>query len=178
MDPDGVGMVSGVSWCKGVLDGGGYRRRGRCSFGGEFGVSHCNQWGLCWVVVQKCMEKLRCCLAWWVGLTSHPCIRWRFTCPKRKGLFRGFFGNCALISLNGQNDAFFAEKCIWLVHEKLTVFPYSQDIVGIYISLAFRRYSQVRGQCWCLRKICKNVTLTSGADHPIRPYSSNACSKI
>jgi len=45
------------------------------------------------------------------------------------------------------------------MHEKLTVVLYGQDIVGIYISLAFRRYSQVRGQCWDLRAICKNVTV-------------------
>jgi len=31
----------------------------------------------------------------------------------------------------------FAQKCIRLVREKLTVFPYGQDIVGIYVSLAF-----------------------------------------
>jgi len=30
----------------GVLDWGGDRRRGKGSFGGEFGASHCNQWGL------------------------------------------------------------------------------------------------------------------------------------
>jgi len=29
-----------------VLDRGGNRRRGRGSFEGEFGASHCNQWGL------------------------------------------------------------------------------------------------------------------------------------
>jgi len=40
------GLVSGVGRRMGVLDGGGDRRRGRGSFGGEFGASHCNQWGL------------------------------------------------------------------------------------------------------------------------------------
>jgi len=30
-----------------VLDGSGDRRRGRGSFGGKFGASHCNKWGLC-----------------------------------------------------------------------------------------------------------------------------------
>ena len=37
------GMVSGVSQGMGVLDGVGDHRRER----GSFGVSHCNQWGLC-----------------------------------------------------------------------------------------------------------------------------------
>jgi len=77
------------------------------------------------------------------------------------------FGICVPIGLIGQNDVFFAQKCIRLVHEKLTVFPYAQDIVGIYVSLVFRTYSQVGGRCLRLCEICKNVTLISGADHPI-----------
>jgi len=36
------GMVSGVGRGMGVLDGGGYHRRGRGSLGAEFGSSHCN----------------------------------------------------------------------------------------------------------------------------------------
>jgi len=47
------GIVSGVGRVIGVLDGGGDRWRGRVSFSGEFGASHCNQWGLCCVVVRK-----------------------------------------------------------------------------------------------------------------------------
>jgi len=47
------GMVSGVSRMMGVLDAGGDRRGRRGSFGGEFGALHCNQWGLCCVVVQQ-----------------------------------------------------------------------------------------------------------------------------
>ena len=38
----------------GVLDGSGDRRKGRNSFGGKCGVSHCNQWGLCGVVILCC----------------------------------------------------------------------------------------------------------------------------
>ena len=41
MDADAFGMVSGVDRGMGVLNGGGYRRRGRGSFGDEFGASHC-----------------------------------------------------------------------------------------------------------------------------------------
>ena len=44
------GVVSGVGRGMGVLDKGGYRRRGKGSFGGEFGASHSNQ-GLSCVVV-------------------------------------------------------------------------------------------------------------------------------
>jgi len=40
-----VGVVSGVSRGMGVLDRGADPRRGRGSFGGEFGASHCNQLG-------------------------------------------------------------------------------------------------------------------------------------
>ena len=32
--------------------------------------------------------------------------------------------------LNGRNDMLFADKCIRLVREKLTVFRYGEDIVG------------------------------------------------
>ena len=37
------GVVSDVGRGMSVLDGGGYRRRGRGSFEGECGASHCNQ---------------------------------------------------------------------------------------------------------------------------------------
>jgi len=39
------GVVSGVGRGMGVLDRGGYRRRGSGSFGSKCGASHCNQWG-------------------------------------------------------------------------------------------------------------------------------------
>jgi len=35
------------------VDAGGYHWRGRSSFGGEFGASHCNQWELCCVVCKS-----------------------------------------------------------------------------------------------------------------------------
>jgi len=57
-------------------------------------------------------------------------MEWGFTCLKGRGLFLGFFGICAPIRLNGQNDVSFAQKCIRLVCEKLTIFPYGQDIFG------------------------------------------------
>ena len=44
-------VVSGVGRGMGVLDGGGDRRRGRESFGGKCGTSHCNLCGLCGVVI-------------------------------------------------------------------------------------------------------------------------------
>jgi len=51
-----LGVVSGVGLGMGVLDFGGDRRRGRGSFGGgEFVAPHCNQWGLCCIVVWKCI---------------------------------------------------------------------------------------------------------------------------
>jgi len=37
----------------------------------------------------------------------------------------------------GFNGAFFAQKCNRLMHEKLSVFPCGQCIVGIGVSLAF-----------------------------------------
>jgi len=57
-------VVSGVGLGLGVLDFGGDRRRRRGSFGGEFMASHCNQWGICCVVVWKCVKRSSCRLAW------------------------------------------------------------------------------------------------------------------
>ena len=57
------GVVSGVGLGMGVLDFGGDRRRGRGSLRGEFAASHCNQWGLCCVVVWNCVERSSCRLA-------------------------------------------------------------------------------------------------------------------
>jgi len=55
--------------CGGSRDGyirwGGDRLRGRGSFGGEFGASHCNQPGLCCVIVR---ERLALCELLWGGL--------------------------------------------------------------------------------------------------------------
>jgi len=45
-----LGVESGVSRGMGVLDGSGYRRRGRSSFGSEVGASHCNRWDLCCII--------------------------------------------------------------------------------------------------------------------------------
>jgi len=52
------GVVSGIKLGMGVLDFGGERRRGRGSFGGEFGASHCNQWGLCDALFSNYFEDL------------------------------------------------------------------------------------------------------------------------
>jgi len=52
-------MMSRVGRGMGVLEGGDCRR-GRGSFGSEFVASHCNQWGLCCIVVWKCVNRLSC----------------------------------------------------------------------------------------------------------------------
>jgi len=44
MDPDAIWGGEWVGRGMGALDGDGDSRRGRDSFGGEFGASHCNQW--------------------------------------------------------------------------------------------------------------------------------------
>jgi len=42
----------------GVLDFDGDRRRGRSSFGGEFGASYCNEWDLCDALFSNYVEDL------------------------------------------------------------------------------------------------------------------------
>jgi len=59
VDPDAVGDGEWGRLGMDVLDGGCDCHRGRGSFGGEFGVSHCNQWGLCDVAFPKLL---------WAGL--------------------------------------------------------------------------------------------------------------
>jgi len=49
------GVVSGVGLGMGVLDFGCDRRRGRGSLRAEFAASRFNQWGICCVVVWKCV---------------------------------------------------------------------------------------------------------------------------
>jgi len=52
------GVMSGVGFSMGVLDGGGNCRRGRGSFVGEFGAFHCNQWDLCEALLSNYFEEL------------------------------------------------------------------------------------------------------------------------
>ena len=61
------GMESGVGLGMGVLDFGGDRRRGRGSVGLEFAASHCNQRGLCCVIVWKCVQRSSCRLSYVVS---------------------------------------------------------------------------------------------------------------
>ena len=71
-----LGMVTGVDRGMGVLDRDGDRRRGRGSFGGEFGASHCNQLWLRCIVVRE-----RCALPKWLlgGLVWHSCsVTWHY----------------------------------------------------------------------------------------------------
>ena len=50
-------VVSGVGRKISVLDWGGYRRRERGTFGGEFAASHCYQWDF---VASSC-KSVSCC---------------------------------------------------------------------------------------------------------------------
>jgi len=37
---------------------------GKGNFGGGYGASNCNQWGLCGIVMQKCVKRSICHLGW------------------------------------------------------------------------------------------------------------------
>jgi len=81
------------------------------------------------------------------GGPRHSCVRWKSTCLKQKGLFLAwfvaFFGIWACIGFNRRNDA---EKCIRLVYEKLTEFPYARYTIEFCVAFPFLCYSQVQDQ--------------------------------
>jgi len=79
-------VVSGVGRGMGILDGVEIVE-GEGHFRGNCGASHCNQWGLCCVVVRNCVNWSRCHLEWWFWSLSDGCIRWG---PQGEGWFRGF----------------------------------------------------------------------------------------
>jgi len=64
------GVVTG-EWDRsrnGCIRWGVDRQGGKDSFGSEFARAfRCNQWGICCVVVPKCVNRSSCCLARWVG---------------------------------------------------------------------------------------------------------------
>jgi len=76
------------------------------------------------------------------------------------------------------DDVLFAHKCIRLVREKLTVFLYRLCTVGIYVSLAFQRCTQVRGRCRGLRAIGKSVTAVTKMDILSTPCSDDVMATI
>ena len=58
------GVVSGIRLGMDVLNFGGDRPRERGRLGDEFAESHYNQWGICCIVVWKCVKRSSCRLAW------------------------------------------------------------------------------------------------------------------
>jgi len=68
MDPDAVGMVSGVGRGMGVLDG-VVIVEGKGHFGGGFDASHCNQWGLCDAALPKLLWAVLV-----IGSVYHECF--------------------------------------------------------------------------------------------------------
>jgi len=132
------GVASEVGLSMGVLDFGGDRRRERGSLGvnlrrpiitdGYFVASLCGSAYSDRAVVWR---------GEWGG-PRHSCVRWKSTCLKGKGLFLvwfvAFFGISACIGFNRSNNA---EKCIRLVCENLTVFPYARYTVEFCVAFPF-----------------------------------------
>jgi len=75
-------------------------------------------------------------------------------------------------------SVFFKQKCIWLVCEKWTIFPYTQYINGIVILLCTLMYfilcTLMRDRRWHLREICFKVTVISRRNHA----SLQCCRKV
>jgi len=123
-------------------------------------VRTCEQWQHSWLDPDAVW-----CGEW--GEPRHLCVRWKSTCLKGKGLFLAWFlaflSIWACIGFNRRNDA---EKCIRLVCEKLTIFPYTEYIVEFCVRLAFLWNSQVEDRSGGEEKcMCINVTqLTQHGD--------------
>jgi len=103
MDPGAVGDGRGM-----VLDGGGdHRREGQ--FWSEFGTSHCNQLGLCCVFVREPTE-----LSFGVvsGINSGIHVLDGVHMPQGEGTVSRSFQHLCPIGLSGQNEVFFAQKCL------------------------------------------------------------------
>ena len=116
---------------------GGDRRRGRGHLGVNLGCPIVANGDL----MRSCVE-VREPIELSFGVVSGHCpgidvLDCGLRASSGRSCFRDFFGICAPICLNGQNDVFFAEKCIRLVGKKLTIFPYGQDIVVNVSLLAF-----------------------------------------
>jgi len=88
------GIVSGVSRMMDVLDG-VVIVEGKGQFWGEFGASHCNQWGLCWIVLQEWCALLK--LLWGLVSLLFMCrefiweedwsrYHWAFTCRQTQAV--------------------------------------------------------------------------------------------
>jgi len=52
-----------VSWVWGSV-------HGRGNFGSKCGAPHCNQWGVCGIAVQKCVNRHSCGSGWCMGSTK------------------------------------------------------------------------------------------------------------
>jgi len=67
MDAVWDGRLDGSRDEVGTGIGFGDRSTGRGNLGGECGVPHCSQWGVCRTAVQKCVNCRSCCLGWCMG---------------------------------------------------------------------------------------------------------------
>ena len=85
------------------------------------------------------------------------------------GVVSGIFRHLRMHCFNRRHDA---EKCIRLVCEKLTIFPYAQCIVEFCVRLAFIWYSQVQDPSGDWREMYTNVTVQK---HAIWPPLQHAC---
>ena len=90
MDPHTIWDGEWSRSSDGCIRVGGYCRRGRNSFRGEFEASYCNQWALCCVVVRVCAASQ---LLFGVGCGVTPgmhALDMGPRAPKGKGCFGDF----------------------------------------------------------------------------------------
>jgi len=144
------GVVSEVGQGMGVLNGDSDRWRRRGSFGNKFGASHCNQWGLCCIVVWKCVNRLSCHLGWEWGQWMDGCIRWGHMSQGKGAVSGGFLPH-------------WFEWCIFRTEMYLTA-AWKVDNISLQTKYCWKlesmihwlsKDSEVRGQCWVCEKYAK-----------------------
>jgi len=77
-------VVSWVGLWMDVLNEGGYRPREGAVLGWIW-ASHCNQWGICCVVLRTCVKRWSCRLGGEWGRLRHSCIRGGPGAPRGMG---------------------------------------------------------------------------------------------
>jgi len=107
--------------------------------------------GTVWSNCVKLRESIKLLFGVELGWLTDGCIIWKFTCPKGKGRFWEFYYQLVWMAL-------FKQKCIRLLHKKLTIFPHGQCIIENICSMTLKVKLVSRSKFGCMRNL-QNITV-------------------